>query len=125
MGEILLGIDIGTTSCKVGAYDLQGNMVAQAFKSYPTYQPAPREIEQNPQDWWRAVETAIGQLQERAKAKMSSIVGIGLSGQTPTQVFVDKKGKILRRAIIWRDTRSVEEARWIRKKIGKRKMEKF
>ncbi|NIM02997.1 hypothetical protein GTN66_02440 [bacterium] len=125
MGEILLGIDIGTTSCKVGAYDLKGNMVAQAFNSYPTYQAASREIEQNPEEWWKAVEIAIGQLKERAKVKMSSIVGIGLSGQTPTQVFVDKEGKILRRAIIWRDTRSVVEARWIRKKIGKRKMEKF
>ncbi len=125
MGEILLGIDIGTTSCKVGAYDLQGNMLAQAFKSYPIYQPASREIEQNPGDWWKAVEIAIGQLRERAKVKMSSIVGIGLSGQTPTQVFVDKKGKILRRAIIWRDTRSVLEARWLRKKIGKKRMEKF
>lgn len=125
MGEILLGIDVGTTSCKVGAYDLKGNMVAQAFKSYPTHQPASREIEQNPEDWWKAVETAMGQLKEQAKVKMSSIVGIGLSGQTPSQVFVDKRGKILRRAIIWRDTRSVAEARWIRKKIGKRRMEKF
>jgi len=125
MDEILLGIDVGTTSCKIGAYDLKGNMVAQAFQSYPTHQPASREIEQNPQDWWRAVETAMGQLKEQAKVKMSSIVGIGLSGHTPSQVFVDKRGKILRRAIIWRDTRSVVEARWLRKKIGKRKMEKF
>jgi len=125
MAEVLLGIDIGTTSCKVGLYDLKGNMVDQAFKSYPTYQPAPREIEQNPEDWWKAVKMAIGQLRHRSKAKMSSIVGIGLSGQTPTQVFVDRKGKILRPAIIWRDTRSVKEARWIRKVIGKRRMEKF
>lgn len=125
MAETLLGIDVGTTSCKVGVYDLKGNMVAQASNSYPTYQQAPREIEQNPQDWWKAVEMAIGQLRQKSKVKMSSIVGIGLSGQTPTQVFVDRKGKILRRAIIWRDTRSVEEARWLRKKIGKRRMEKF
>jgi len=125
MAEVLLGIDIGTTSCKVGLYDLKGNMVAQTSKSYPTYQPAPHEIEQNPEDWWEAVEMAIGQIRRRPKVKMSSIIGIGLSGQTPTQVFVDRKGKILRRAIIWRDTRSVEEARWIRRVIGKRRMEKF
>ncbi|MFQ5867742.1 MAG: FGGY-family carbohydrate kinase [bacterium] len=125
MAEFLLGIDIGTTSCKVGLYGLKGNMVAQASKSYPTYQPAPHEIEQNPEDWWKAVEIAIGQIGRRPKVKMSSIVGIGLSGQTPTQVFVDRKGKILRRAIIWRDTRSEDEARWIRRVIGKRRMEKF
>jgi len=125
MAELLLGIDIGTTSCKAGLYDLRGNIIAQAFKSYPTYQPAPGEIEQNPEDWWAAVKAAIGKIRRTSKARMSSIVGIGLSGQTPTQVFVDRKGKILRPAIIWRDTRSVEEARWIRRAIGKRRMEKF
>jgi len=125
MAELLLGIDVGTTSCKVGVYDLKGNMVTQASYSYPTYQPAPHEIEQNPEDWWKAIKMAIGQVRRRSKVKMSSIVGIGLSGQTPTQVLVDRKGKILRPAIIWRDTRSIEEARWIRRVIGKRRMEKF
>jgi xylulokinase len=125
MPEVLLGIDIGTTSCKVGIYDLKGNMVTQAFKTYPTYQPAPHEIEQDPEDWWKAVQMAIAQLRRISQVKMSSVLGIGLSGQTPTQVFVDRRGKILRPAIIWRDTRSVEEARWIRKVIGKRRMEKF
>jgi xylulokinase len=125
VAEFLLGIDIGTTSCKVGLYDLKGNMVAQTFQSYPTYQPAPHEIEQNPEHWWKAVMMAIGQLRLRVKAKISSIVGIGLSGQTPTQVFIDRKGKILRPAIIWRDTRSVKEAQWIRKVIGRKRMEKF
>jgi len=125
VAELLLGIDIGTTSCKVGLYDLKGNTVAQALKSYPIYQPAPGEIEQDPEDWWKAVKRAMGQIRRMSKVKMSSIVGIGLSGQTPTQVFVDRKGKILRPAIIWRDTRSVEEARWIRRAIGKRRMEKF
>jgi xylulokinase len=125
MAELLLGIDVGTTSCKVGLYDLKGNMVAQASHSYPTYQPAPHEIEQNPEDWWKAVKMAIGEIRRKSKVKMSLIVGIGLSGHTPTQVFVDRKGKILRPAIIWRDTRSVEEARWIRRVIGKRRMEKF
>ena len=104
MSEVLLGIDVGTTSCKVGLYDLKGNMVAQASHSYPTYQPAPHEIEQNPEDWWKAVKMAIGEIRRKSKVKMSSIVGIGLSGHTPTQVFVDRKGKILRPAIIWRDT---------------------
>jgi len=125
MAEVLLGIDVGTTSCKVGVYDLKGNMVAQASHSYPTYQPASHEIEQNPEDWWKAVKMAIGEIRQKSKAKMSSIVGIGLSGQTPTQVFVDRKGKILRPAIIWRDTRSGEEARWLRRVIGKKRMEKF
>jgi len=125
MAELLLGIDVGTTSCKVGVYDLKGSMVAQASHSYPTYQPAPHEIEQNPEDWCKAVRMAIGEIRRRPKVKMSSIVGIGLSGHTPTQVLVDRKGKILRPAIVWRDTRSVEEARWIRRVIGKRRMEKF
>jgi len=125
MAEFLLGIDIGTTSCKVGLYDLKGNTIAHALKSYPVYQPAPGEIEQNPEDWWRALKRAIRQIRETSKVRMSSIVGVGLSGQTPTQVFVDRKGKILRPAIIWRDTRSVKEAQWIRRAIGKRRMEKF
>jgi len=125
MAELLLGIDIGTTSCKIGVYDLKGNIVAQSSQSYPTYQPAPREIEQNPEEWWKALKIAIARIRKNSKIKGSSIVGIGLSGQTPTQVFVDREGKILRPAITWRDTRSMKEAAWLRRVVGKRRMEEF
>jgi len=125
MAELLLGIDVGTTSCKVGVYDLKGNMAAEASYSYPIYQPAPCEIEQNPSDWWKAVEKGIGEIRHRSKVKMSSIIAIGLSGQTPTQVFINRDGEILRRAIIWRDTRSVEEAGWLKREIGRKRMESF
>lgn len=59
MEKILLGIDVGTSACKVAAFDLEGRVVAQSTKPYNVYYPAPDCVEQNPLEWWDGVCDAI------------------------------------------------------------------
>ena len=64
MKTALLGIDVGTSACKVAAFDLEGHVLAQAAESYPVLYPQPGWAEQDPQQWWEAVCKALRRLWE-------------------------------------------------------------
>ena len=55
----LLGIDIGTSACKVAVFDREGHVAASASGDYPVYYPKEGWAEQNPEEWWSAVCSAI------------------------------------------------------------------
>ena len=54
----LLGIDIGTSACKVAVFDVAGNVLASANKSYKVYYSKPGYVEQDADEWWAAICSA-------------------------------------------------------------------
>jgi len=118
--EVILAIDIGTSSVKVAAINLKGKLVKTFQTSYPTHYLNPNSLEQDPEDWWHAVKSGIYQIlkeTQNLKIPKLSITGISCCGHSPTLVFVDRKGKILRPAIIWQDSRAVKEVKYIKEKL--------
>lgn len=59
MKPYLLGIDIGTSACKVAVFEKSGTVVAAANGDYPVYYPKEGWAEQNPEEWWSAVCQAV------------------------------------------------------------------
>ena len=59
MKELLLGIDIGTSACKVAVFDAGGHALAQANRPYSVYYPHPGWAEQDADEWWAAVREGI------------------------------------------------------------------
>ena len=55
----LLGIDIGTSACKVAVFDENGKVLAQANEPYKVYYPNPGWVEQDADEWWNAIIVAI------------------------------------------------------------------
>ena len=51
MKPYLLGIDIGTSACKVAIFEKSGNVVAAVNGDYPVYYPKEGWAEQNPEEW--------------------------------------------------------------------------
>ena len=49
MKSYLLGIDIGTSACKVAVFDKEGKVLAAANGDYPVYYPQEGWAEQNPE----------------------------------------------------------------------------
>jgi len=119
--EVILAIDIGTSSVKVAVINLKGELIETFQTNYPTHHLKPNNLEQDPEDWWDIVKSAIYKiLNERRAAKTSySIIGIACCGHSPTLVFIDKQGKILRPAIIWQDSRAFKEVKYIKEKLKK------
>ncbi|MBT4287948.1 MAG: FGGY-family carbohydrate kinase [Deltaproteobacteria bacterium] len=109
--RFLLGIDIGTSGCKLAVFDAQGNVKAFYNQTYQTDYPGPGYAEQDANDWWRAVTRGLLNIFASTKVNPHDITAIGLAGQSPTCLPVDKNGSPLRKALIWLDTRSVEQIR--------------
>lgn len=119
--SIFLGIDIGTSGVKTLAIDSRGKIHAEASAGYPVHYPKPMWTEQDPEDWWRAVVKTVRAVVRKGKWKPAEIKAIGLSGQMHGSVFLDKKGQVIRRALLWNDQRTAAECDEIERRAGGRK----
>src|SRR4249920_3918799 len=99
-----LGIDIGTSSVKTVLFDRDQRLIGQASQSLGVSRPQPGWSEQDPEDWWRAVEGTIGTLAR--EHGLAGLRGIGLSGQMHGAVCLEHDDKVLRPAILWNDGRA-------------------
>ena len=118
---VFLGIDIGTSGTKTLAMHEDGRILASATVEYPLYSPEPGWSEQDPADWWKASVSSVKKVMKAAKLKAADVGGIGLSGQMHGSVFLDKSGKVIRRALLWNDQRTAAECAEIEKRAGGRK----
>lgn len=119
--SVFLGIDIGTSGTKTLAIDPRGAILAAASDHYPCYAPKPLWSEQDPEDWWRATVSTVHAVIRQARLKPSDVKAIGLSGQMHGSVFLDKRDRIIRRAILWNDQRTSAECAEIEQRAGGRK----
>ncbi len=106
MEKLLLGIDIGTSACKVAIFDLQGKVISQATREYKVYYPDLGFVEQNPNEWWECVCTAIKETITSSKINAKQIAGIGVDGQSWSAIPINAKGDVLNNTPIWMDTRA-------------------
>lgn len=118
MKNILLGIDIGTSACKVAAFDLDGKVIEQSSKSYAIYYPRPNHVEQNPEEWWSGVCDALKEVIGKGKFSPEEIVGIGIDGQSWSALPVDKSGRPLYNSMIWMDRRASEQSKRTIERFG-------
>ena len=116
--EYLLGIDIGTSACKVALFNKNGDVIGTTDGEYPVYYPKPGWAEQNPEEWWQAVCLAIKKLLEESDICPDDIAGIGIDGQSWSAIPIDKDGTVLANTPIWMDTRAAEICTQLNEKIG-------
>lgn len=114
----LLGIDIGTSSCKVAVFTENGEAVAQATKTYPVFHLQEGWVEQDPDDWWQGVCQSIKELLDKSKIQPEKIVGIGVDGQSWSAIPISNDGTLLRNTPIWMDTRAQEICENLKCTIG-------
>ena len=107
----LLGIDVGTSSCKVILVDETGRVLKRAVREYPLSTPRPLWSEQDPEDWWRGVSECLEEIGGGADA-------IGLTGQMHGAVFLGEHDEVIRPAILWNDQRTAAECAEIDARVG-------
>lgn len=114
---MFIGIDLGTSSLKAILLNRQQQVVCEASQPLAMLaQPAGRAAwrEQDMASWWTACQSAIRQLLDLASAggtDIRQIEAIGLCGQMHGAVALDRHGQVLRPAILWNDSRAVDECR--------------
>src|SRR5690554_6718185 len=117
----VLGIDLGTSAVKVLLVDQKGQVVKESTKEYPLYQDRPGYNEQNPEDWYEQTVEAIKDITRHFEYN-DQIEGLSFSGQMHGLVLLDQENDILRRAILWNDTRTTEQCREIEQTLTREKL---
>ena len=112
----LMGIDVGTTSCKAAAYDHQGQLLAVCSRPTITHYRETSWAEFNPDEMWDAVAGCI-------KEVVGQLGGEGFDGLTVasmggTGVLLDSEDRWLHPIIAWFDTRTADIAKAWREGYG-------
>jgi len=118
MSKYLLGVDIGTSACKVAIFSTDGRVLSQASREYAVHHPAPGHVEQDPEEWYRAVCEAIKDCLATGKIDPKAIAGVGVDGQSWSAIPVGRDGKVLARTPIWMDTRAADIASETLARVG-------
>ena len=102
-----LGIDLGTSSVKTVLFDRDQRLIASASEPLGIDRPHPGWSEQDPNEWWDAVEKTVDAIAR--DHELAELRGIGLSGQMHGAVCLDHDDRVLRPAILWNDGRAAAE----------------
>lgn len=116
--ERFLGIDLGAGSLKASLVARDGRCIASAASPVKAASPFPGASEQDPEDWWKALCLAVGNVLEQAGENSRDIAGIAVSAGAHSSVLSDGKGCTLRPAIMWNDQRSRDQVERLRGLAG-------
>ncbi|MHB8898481.1 MAG: xylulokinase [Thermoguttaceae bacterium] len=118
MNELLLGIDIGTSGCKITVIDRRGNLVDTGFGEYRNLHPQPGWSEQDPDDWHRVAFTLLRAMAARGRWRPEQVAALSLDGSTHNAVLADGDFRPLRPTIMWTDQRSATQAARLEAEAG-------
>lgn len=119
---LLVAVDVGTSGARAAAFDLDGRRLLEARRSFPTRSPGEGRAEQDGRAWRSASIGALGDLVARLSAaaigRPADIRAVGLTGQCPSVVLVDRRSEPVSAGLIYRDNRATAEASAIRARYG-------
>jgi len=117
MAQYILAHDVGTSGNKATLYSLDGKLAGSMVAEYPTYYPHDGWVEQDADDWWNAVCVSTKALLEQTKTTPDQIACVSFSAQMMGCLLVDQAGKPLRNMLIWADTRSAVQERFMLERV--------
>ena len=106
--SLIAGVDSSTQSVKVVIREAQsGALIREGRARHPD------GSEVDPENWWSALQDAIG-----LAGGLSDVSAISVGGQQHGLVALNGKGEILRPALLWNDTRSAGAAADLNREAG-------
>lgn len=115
MPEVVLGVDIGTSSSKGVLVDLAGNILRSESREHSVQRPHPGWVEMDAAVWWEefvAITRSILTPEE-------TVIAVGVSGMGPCVLLTDDAGSPLRPAILYGvDTRATAQIAELTDRLG-------
>jgi xylulokinase len=116
--QCLMGIDLGTTTIKVGVFDVCGRCLGFGHGEYPIESPYPGWVEHDQNLWWSEIIRTMKRALFEAKISSYNVVGIGVTGQGHAISPLTRDGKVLAKCISAQDQRAIDQRRRIGEIIG-------
>ncbi|MTB52271.1 gluconokinase [Lewinella sp. W8] len=101
--SLFIGIDVGTTSVKVGVFDREGNCPLLEEEGYPLEHPVPGAAEQDPTLVLAATKRCLSTVMTTLDDPPA---GVGLSCPMHSVIILDSKYQPLSPVITWADVRA-------------------
>src|ERR1039458_320341 len=89
LSDLLIGIDLGTTSTKAAVFDQSGHQIAEAVFPTPLNWHGPDACDQDPQDFYAGTISTVRSCLEQTDVETDRVVGIGVAGQMAGVMGVD------------------------------------
>ena len=83
----LLGIDVGTTGCKVISFREDGEVLAQAYREYPLIHPQPGWSELDGNVVWEKVSDGIREVASQTDTDPIEAISVASQGEAVTPVW--------------------------------------
>ena len=113
---VFLGIDIGTQSVKLVAYDAERHTIIKSCPSALELISRDDGSREQLAHWWiAAMRSCFDQLDQTIKTRVKAI---GVSGQQHGLVPIDQNGRVLAPVKLWCDTSTVKECEEITEALG-------
>jgi len=118
MSRTVCGVDVGTRSARAGIFAPDGTLLGRAEHPIAMRQTGADQAEQDSEDIWRAVASAVRQARQAAGVAAGAVAAIGfdatcslvLRGRDGGQVAASADGGDRWDTIVWLDHRAVAEA---------------
>lgn len=107
--ELVLGLDVGTTSVKACIFDMKGNLITEAEQMIATTYPEAGRAEQDAAEIEQLSVQAIADAVKAADIKSNEWLAIGFSTAMHSILMVDEAGQPLSPAMIWADGRGLAQ----------------
>lgn len=116
--HIYVGIDLGTTTLKIAAYDARdGSLLAISSRETDLLTPRPDWVEYEPLSYRQSLFDGMHEVVSQVDARQ--IGGISVSSQGQTFVILDEDDAPLRNMIVWLDNRAAREADELQERLGR------
>lgn len=118
MNELLLGVDVGSSSTKGVLVSPDGRVVRTAERRHAMAMPHPGHVEHDAETvWWRETAAVCSEL---TGAGLGTVVACGVSGIGPCLLPTDAAGMPLRPAILYGiDTRATPQINALDHELGR------
>ena len=113
--ELVIGLDLGTTSVKAVLFNLIGEVIQEEEEMITSHYPKPGWVEQDPDEIERAAVLALKNVLISANVLPKELLTIGISCAMHSLICVDEKSKAISPMIIWADGRASEQAEKLRR----------
>jgi xylulokinase len=113
--EHVLAVDLGTGGPKVALVGVDGSITDRETGTTELILGTDGAAEQDPDDWWRAITTAVRTMMARGTVAPEAIVAVAMTSHWSGTVAVGADGRHLMNAILWMDSRG---APYVRKVTG-------
>jgi xylulokinase len=120
--NLLMGIDVGTSSTKTVLVNPEGRLLSATAEEYSFDIPQPGWAEQDPEVWLQAALGTMRRAVAQAGVRPERIAALGLSGQMHGTVCLNENGHVIRPAIIWADQRAADQVANVYQELGRERL---